>query len=140
MGGQGWGQCSGQGPGMTGQWQSGSSMSQGSGSGGPGRGNGEGPDSQATDFMLQREQAKVDNKGGAIIGSTYVFGEQIKGEAAAEFGAAIEVAGEQANEEILNMNVDPQFRAAVKHYYGRLEERVKAEQAKDSGGSGGGEM
>jgi hypothetical protein len=139
MGGQGWGQCSGQGPGMTGQWQSGSSMSQGSGSGGPGRGNGEGPDSQATDFMLQREQAKVDNKGGAIIGSTYVFGEQIKGEAAAEFGAAIEVAGEQANEEILNMNVDPQFRAAVKHYYGRLEERVKAEQAKDSGGSGGGD-
>lgn len=145
MGGQSWGQCQSQGPGMTGQWQAGSSMSQGMGSGAAGKGNGVGPDAEAADFALKREKAKVQNQGGAIIGSTYVFGEEIKGEASAEFGAAIEVAAEQANEEILNMNVDPQFRSAVKHYYGRLGERVKAQQAqstgqdsgKDSGGSSG---
>lgn len=142
-GSQGWGECSSKGPGMTGQWQPGSSMSQGGGSGGPGKGNGAGPDAQDADFMLQTEKANVQNTGGAIIGSRFVFGEQIKGEASEAFGAAIEVAAEQANEEISNMNVDPQFRGAVKHYYGRLEERVKAERAKnppagESGGAGGG--
>ena len=69
-------------------------------------------------------------RSGAVIASRYVFEEQVKGEARAEFGAAIEQAAEQAAEEIANMNVDPQFRSAVKHYYGRLGERVKAEQAK----------
>ncbi|VAX39926.1 hypothetical protein MNBD_PLANCTO03-2057, partial [hydrothermal vent metagenome] len=131
-GSQGWGQ--GSGSGMTGQWKPGSSMSQGSGSGGPGQGTGGGPDAQAADFMFKTEKANVQNTGGPIIGSRFVFGEQIKGEASAAFGAAIEVAAEQANEEIVNMNVDPQFRDAVKHYYGRLGERVKAEQAKTPAG------
>lgn len=130
-GSQGWGQCQSQGPGMTGQWKPGSSMSQGSGSGGPGKGNGEGPEAQGADFMLKTEKANVRNQGGPIIGSRYVFGEQIKGEASAEFGDVIETAAERADEEITNMNVDPQFRGAVKHYYGRLGERVKAEQAKN---------
>ncbi len=129
-GSQGWGQGQGQGQGMTSQWQPGSSMSQGAGSGGPGKGNGQGPQAQDADFMFQTEKANVENMGGAIIGSRYVFGEQIKGEASAAFGSAIEVAAEQANEEIANMNVDPQFRGPVQHYFGRLAERVKAEQAK----------
>jgi methyl-accepting chemotaxis protein len=126
---QGWGQCQGDGPGNTGPWKPGSSMSQGSGSGGPGKGNGEGPDAQATDVMFEKQKANVQNQGGPIIGSRYVFGEQIKGEASAEFGAAIQVAADEADEEIQNMNVDPQYRELVKHYYGRLGERVKTEQA-----------
>lgn len=117
-------------PGKTGQFSEGSSLSQGSGSGGPGKGNGVGPDAQASDFFYKGEKANVQNQGGAVIASRYVFEEQVKGEARAEFGAAIEQAAEQAAEEIANMNVDPQFRGAVKHYYGRLGERVKAEQAK----------
>ncbi|HZW09522.1 MAG TPA: hypothetical protein VFF69_06445 [Phycisphaerales bacterium] len=125
-GGQAWGQA--QGPGMTGQWQAGSSMSQGRGSGGPGKGNGAGPDSQATDFVYKTERPKVENKGGPIIGSTYVYGEQIKGEATEEFAAAVEIAAEQASEEVLTMVVDPQYRGPVKHYFGRLQERVKAQQ------------
>lgn len=146
-GSQGWGQSPSM-AGMTGQWRSGSSMAQGAGSGGPGKGNGAGPDAEAADFFFKSEKANVETKQGAIIGSRYVFGEQIKGEAREEFGAAIEVAAEQAAEEIANMNVDPQFRAAVKHYYGRLGERVKAERATTppagegsgagSGGSSGG--
>lgn len=126
-------------PGMTGQFSQGSSMSQGSGSGGPGKGNGAGPDAQAADFYYKGEKANVQNQGGATIASRYVFEEQVRGEATAEFGAAIEQAAEQAAEEIANMNVDPQFRAAVKHYYGRLGERVKAEQAKTSTESTSGE-
>jgi len=117
-------------PGKTGQFSEGSSMAQGSGSGGPGKGNGAGPDAETADFFYKGEKANVQNQGGAVIASRYVFEEQVKGEARAEFGAAIEQAAEQAAEEIANMNVDPQFRSAVKHYYGRLGERVKAEQAK----------
>ncbi len=128
-GSQGWGQCQSQGPGPTSPWQPGSSMSQGSGSGNAGKGNGEGPDAQASDFMLERQKANVQNQGGPIIGSREVFGEQLKGEALAEFGAAIQVAAEEADEEIQNMNVDPQYRELVKHYYGRLDERVKTEKA-----------
>lgn len=133
-GAQGWCQGSGQqGPGMTGQWQSGSSMSQGSGSGGPGKGTGAGPDSQATDFLLKTERPKVENTGGPTIGSTYVYGEQIKGEATEEFAAAVQIAAEQASEEVLTMTVDPQYRGPVKHYFGRLQERVKAQQQSQGG-------
>ncbi len=116
-------------PGMTGEFSQGSSMAMGSGSGGPGKGNGAGPDAESADFFFKREKANVQNQGGAVIASRYVFEEQVKGEARAEFSAAIEMAAEQAAEEIANMNVDPQFRGMVKHYYGRLGEQVKAERA-----------
>jgi hypothetical protein len=127
LGAEGWGQC--EGGGGLGQWSAGSSMGQGEGSGGPGQGKGDGPEAAPADFFFTPEKASVQTQQGAIIGSRYVFDEQIKGEARAEFGAAIERAAEQAAEEMANMNVDPQFRAAVKHYYGRLAERVKAEHA-----------
>ncbi|MDQ7013082.1 MAG: hypothetical protein Q9O74_04210 [Planctomycetota bacterium] len=126
--GSGWAQGANK-PGMTGKFSEGSSMSMGSGSGGPGKGNGAGPDAESADFFFKGEKANVQNQGGAVIASRYVFEEQVKGEARAEFSAAIEMAAEQAAEEIANMNVDPQFRSAVKHYYGRLGERVKAERA-----------
>ncbi len=126
--GSGWAQGANK-PGMTGKFSEGSSMSMGSGSGGPGKGNGAGPDGESADFFFKGEKANVQNQGGAVIASRYVFEEQVKGEARAEFSAAIELAAEQAAEEIANMNVDPQFRSAVKHYYGRLGERVKAERA-----------
>lgn len=128
-GSQGWGQNPGQGPGPTGQWQAGSAMAQGRGSGGPGKGNGEGPDSQAEEFVFSPDKANVQNMGGPIIGSRYVFEGQIKGEARAEFAEAVEAAGAQASEQISTMAVDPQFRESVKHYFGRLQERVKAQQA-----------
>ncbi|MBK7403529.1 MAG: hypothetical protein IPJ41_02560 [Phycisphaerales bacterium] len=143
-GSQGWGQGQGQGqgPGPTGQWSQGSAMSQGSGSGGPGHGNGQGPDSQEQEFVFTPEKAKVQNMGGPTIGSRYVFEGQIKGEARAEFAAAVEAAGEQASEQISTMAVDPQYRESVKHYFGRLQERVKAQQAEGvtppAAGSGAG--
>lgn len=141
-GGQSWCQGGSQsGPGMTGQWQPGSSMSQGSGSGGPGKGNGAGPDSLETDIMFKTERPKVENTGGPTIGSTYVYGEQVKGEATEEFAAAVQIAVDQAAEEVTSMNVDPQYRGPVMHYFGRLQERVKAQQgdappAQESAGDG----
>ncbi len=121
-------QCQG-GPGNK-PWQPGNSLSQGNGSGGKGgKGHGDGPESEEADFMFRHEKANVLTKGGPIIGSRYVYGEQIKGEAREAFAAAVEAASEQAAEDITTMNVDPQYRQAVKHYFGRLDERVKAQKA-----------
>ena len=130
MGGEAWSQCQGQGnkPGPTGQWRPGASQSSGTGSGGPGKGNGEGPDSQSADFMYRREKANVANTGGPIIGSRFVFGEQVKGEATEAFAEVVQAASAEAAEAITTMNVEPQFRESVKHYFGRLEERVRAER------------
>mgnify|MGYP005847089267 CR=1 FL=1 len=134
-----WGQCSGTGmEGMTGQWRPGASMRQGMGSGGPGQGNGEGPEEEAADFMVNRVKAKVHTTAGPIIGSRLVEGDSVKGEALAEFATAVEVSSQEASEALQTMQVPREYHGAVKHYFGTLEERVRAERAKrEAGGDGG---
>ncbi len=134
-----WGQCSGTGlAGMTGPWKPGSNMGQGMGSGGPGQGNGEGPEEEAADFMVNRVKAKVQTTAGPIIGSRLVEGDSVKGEALAEFATAVEVSSQEAAEALQTMQVPREYHGAVKHYFGTLEERVRAERAKkEAGGDGG---
>lgn len=136
-GAQGWCQGNTPGQGMTGQWKPGSSLSQGAGSGGPGKGNGAGPEAEDAEFTMRREKANVNNQGGPIIGSRYVFGEQIKGEARAEFEAQVAIAADAAAEDIKTMNVPPELRGSVQHYFGRLQERVKAQRGESGGESTG---
>jgi len=134
-----WGQCSGTGmAGMTGQWRPGASMGQGGGSGGPGQGNGDGPEEAAADFMVNRVKAKVHTTAGPIIGSRLVEGDSVKGEALAEFATAVEVSSQEAAEALQTMQVPREYHGAVKHYFGTLEERVRAERAKkEASGDGG---
>ncbi|MBC6953136.1 MAG: hypothetical protein DWB46_02950 [Leptolyngbya sp.] len=134
-----WGQCSGTGlAGMTGSWKPGSNMGQSMGSGGPGQGNGEGPEEEAADFMVNRVKAKVQTTAGPIIGSRLVEGDSVKGEALAEFATAVEVSSQEAAEALQTMQVPREYHGAVKHYFGTLEERVRAERAKkEAGGDGG---
>ena len=73
------------------------------------------------DYMLKNEKTQVANNGGPIIGSTMVYGAQVKGEATAEFGQAVGASSIQAAEAIESMRVPREYHDAVRHYFGRLE-------------------
>lgn len=128
---QSWAQCNGMGnspgQGQNGPWRPGQSQGQGSGSGGPGQGNGDGPEGQATDFMLKAEKSPTQLQGGPVIGTRLVYGDQVRGESVQEFDGAVERGLAQATNEALTENLVPrEYHDAVKHYFGRLEERVQA--------------
>lgn len=128
------GACAGSGQkpgeGKIGQFREGSSMAQGNGSGGPGRGNGVSPDEFAEDFILKNEKANVNTTGGPIIGSTVVYGAQVRGESVAQFSDAVGASVVEAAEAIETMTVPREYQDAVRHYFGRLEAAAKA--AKDA--------
>jgi hypothetical protein len=96
-------------------------MSQGGGSGGPGRGNGPSIAAQQEDYILRKEKANVTNQGGPIIGSTVVYGAQVRGEASARFGEAVDASAAVAAEAIETMRVPREYHDAVRHYFGRLD-------------------
>jgi hypothetical protein len=127
------GQCdnpgSNPGKGATGGWKPGESAGkQGPGSGGPGQSSGgASPDAVATDIQYQKEKAAVQTQAGAIIGSRLVFGEAVKGESTAEFSTVVEAGSREAAEAMDSMQIPREFHDAVKHYFGRLERKVKKE-------------
>ena len=131
-GGDGQGQS---GMGKTGQWAEGNNQTEGRGSGGGGRGTGVGPDALATDFVLKREQAKVDTQGGPIIGETVVQGAQVRGESRAQFSSVVTSANAEAAEAIETMRVPREYHDAVRAYFGRLE---RASRGETDGGSSDG--
>lgn len=119
------GECDG--PPRLGDWEAGDTNRRGSGSGGPGRGNyGAARAENPSDFTVKKEKAKSQNVGGPIIGSRLVYGEQVKGEAQAEFSAAAEAAEKAASEAIEGMQVQREHQNAVKFYFGTLSEKAKA--------------
>lgn len=130
---KGLGECqgSGQGEGMarTGEWREGASERMGLGPGGPGRGSGEGPQEEAADIMFEKQKAKVQTGSGPIIGTKLVQGSQIRGESVAEFSAVVEASSQAATEALETMQVRREYHDAVKHYFGKLDEKVKAERA-----------
>ncbi len=75
----------------------------------------------ADDYILKSEKTRVRNLGGPVIGSTLVYGAQIKGEARARFGEVARASAVRAAEAIETMQVQHQYRNAVRHYFGRLE-------------------
>jgi hypothetical protein len=77
------------------------------------------------DYLLKSEKTAVANNGGPIIGSTMVYGAQIRGEATAQFGEAVSASAVQAAEAIESMQVPREYHDAVRHYFGRLEKAAK---------------
>lgn len=133
---EGLGECDGSGKGQmagmpkTGEWREGdSNKTMGIGSGGPGRGSGEGPEEEATDVMFEKKKADVHAGAGPIIGTKLVQGSQIRGESVAEFSAVVEASSQAATEALETMQVRREYHDAVKHYFGTLDEKVKAERA-----------
>jgi hypothetical protein len=117
------------GKGSTGGWKPGESAGrQGSGSGGPGQSSGgASPEALAADFQYKKEKASVQTQAGAIIGSRLVYGEAVKGESTAEFSTVVEAGSREASEAMESMQIPREFHDAVKHYFGRLERKVKKE-------------
>lgn len=144
---EGLAQCMGQGGGMAGtpkvgEWAPGESDGRmGLGSGQAGQGSGDGPMAEADDFMLEKKKAAVQTREGPIIGTKLVQGAQIRGDSVAEFSAVVEASSQVASEALETMQVQREYHDAVKHYFGTLNAKVKAEQGaaatKEAAGGGG---
>lgn len=115
-------------------WRAGESQGKfGSGSGGPGQSGG-GLNKSDVDAPVKIDKVKSPTKqgGGPIIGSTVVQGDQVRGESTAEYTAAVEAGNKAATEAITNNVVSKELQGTVKHYFGRLEAKGKAQPAKDA--------
>lgn len=111
-----------------GMWREGESRNMGVGSGGPGRGQGPSIHDEEADFGTNKEKARVKNKGGPIIGSRMVYGEQIKGESVAEFAAVVEAGAESAAEALETLHIPRELHGPVKEYFGRQSKRAAEAQ------------
>lgn len=112
--------------GKVGQWKAGESNGGGSGTGGPGKGNGVGTPEEEAAFTKKTEKASTKLGAGPIISQKLVQGDSIRGGSAVqEFSQAVEVAGQEATEAIDNQLVDREWHDPIKHYFGRLEARVR---------------
>lgn len=126
------GECNGNGdqPGKGGQggWRQGNSNKRGNGSGGPGQGNGASPEAEAVDFTVDKSKAKTKTGQGPIIGTRLVYGPQVKGESKAQFSEVVAASSAAAAEAVESQQVPRELHNAVKHYFGTLEGKVKAEK------------
>jgi hypothetical protein len=119
----------GEGEGCDSPWSAGDTAGRfGNGSGGPGQGNGMSPQGEDAPVSIDKTKAPSKNTGGPIIGSRLVYGEQVKGESTAEFMATVESSSKAATEALTNNLVRRELQGAVKHYFGRMEERAKKTQ------------
>lgn len=125
--------------GQTGEFAQGDSTTgMGSGSGGGGQGNGASPDQQAVDYTVKKEHANVNTTGdGPVISSTFVNGEQVRGESRAQFSEVVTSATTQAAQAIETKRVPHEHEAAVKRYFGRLERKAKEASGETSPGEAG---
>lgn len=89
-------------------------------------------------FNTARAKARSKVGAGPVIGSRLVQGEQIRGEAQAAFVEAIRASSQAAADAIDANQIPREHRDAVRHYFGRLEEKVRAERAGDKKASGSG--
>jgi myosin heavy subunit len=125
---EGGGECEGAG---SSEWRSGSSDRMGRGSGGPGRGNDPyGPDAEPADFTLEKKKANTQTTAGPIIGTRLVNGPQVKGESVAEFAQGVAQGAQETAESIESQEIPREMQDAVKHYFGRLDAKVKEAAAK----------
>jgi hypothetical protein len=112
-------------------WKAGETNKKGGGRGGPGQSGGSraGAEEEAP-VSIEKTKANTKQGQGPIIGSRLVQGDQVRGEAVAEFQEAVESASKASTEAIEGMTVPRELQDSVKHYFGRLEARVKAQQPK----------
>jgi len=136
--GGGSGQSFGSGqPGQTGQWSAGQTAMMGNGSGGPGKGNGAGPDAVPTDFALKTEKSNVNTTDGPVIASSLVYGQQVRGESKAAFGAAVSSANAEAAEALDTRRIPREHEAAVRAYFSTLAQQAAESSPGESEGDGG---
>jgi hypothetical protein len=124
----------GEGLGAMGQLMASGNQGRGTGSGiGAGAGGSrQNPDlAPADDYVLKSERTRVANRGGAVIGSTLVYGSQVRGEAEARFGEVVGASSVEAAEAIETMRVPREYHDAVRHYFGRLEAIAKRGEKKE---------
>ncbi len=103
----------------------------GGGMGGLGRGQGGIAPVSETSFRTKRERTPVITGRGSLIGQSWVQGEQIKGEATAEYVGTAISAERDAAEAIHEEKIPRQYRKTVGTYFRRI-----AEDAKNAAGSG----
>jgi hypothetical protein len=138
--GKGMGQCDGNGK-MgesasenegTGSYKPGESEdSNGKGRGGPGISQGGGsPGESAAPEKWAKRKSKSPLGGGPSIGTMMVQGEQVKGEAKAEYTAAVEAATKQASDQVTNNVIPREYRDAVKDYFSKMQKRAGTDEFK----------
>lgn len=116
-----------------GEWAAGASDRFGGGTGGPGKGNSpSGPEEEAAPFTRHAEKSPANMGQGPIIAQRLVQGDQIRGEAMAEFTHVASIAGQAATEAIDNKLVGLEWHGPLKHYFGRLETRAKSPQPENA--------
>lgn len=77
-------------------------------------------------YTATKTQAKSKIRPGPIIGSRLVQGDQIRGEARAAFVEAVKASSQAAADAIESHRVPLEHQDAVKHYFGRLQEKIRA--------------
>jgi len=97
-----------------------------------GRGAGD-PLQQRGEFEKTAEKSTTRAQAGPIIGSTFIEGGQIRGEAQQSFAETVRQSGQAAAEAIDENMIPAQYHEMIKHYYGNLEKA--AGDAKKTGGS-----
>lgn len=128
LGGQSDGQCQG---GGIGAWKPGSSNRNGNGTGGGGgHGHGVNGEEEPVDFAIEKNKANTQTREGPIIGQRLVYADQIRGQSTAELAQTVEAASQNAADAMEGMQVPRELHGAVKHYFGQLEAKVKAEKSK----------
>ncbi len=96
----------------------------GDGPGGRGRGAGQRPIAETADVDFVKRRAKVLQRPGQVIGQWYVQGQQLRGEARAEWVDATEAAVRDATDALRKDQVPRAYQSAVKSYFDRLPETV----------------
>ncbi len=121
-------------------WKAGDSEGRkGGGRGGPGQSGGSAAGSEKeAPVAIEKTKANTRQGVGPITGTRLVQGDQVRGESVAEFTAAVEAANKASTEAIETMQVRRELQDSVKHYFGRLEARVKAQQPATPAPAGGG--
>jgi len=96
---------------------------------GPGPGRGQGfQDLEDVDTMAAttERRADVETTDGPIIGTKFVYESQVRGESRAAFAEAARASEAEAAEAIEEGVVPPEFRDAVKRYFGRVRKAAEA--------------
>ncbi len=118
------GQCSGGGQYKFDMWQLWSQPKNVRGQGGDQEG------VEEADYTTQKEKAPTPTQAGPIIGTRLIEGsQQVKGESKAQFTQVVSAGSEAAAEAIEDNTIPRELHDAVKRYFGRLEAKVKPEQA-----------
>ncbi|MFN0011937.1 MAG: hypothetical protein ACKVS8_09870 [Phycisphaerales bacterium] len=109
-------------------WQAGDTQRDGgTGRGGPGQANGGGSKEQVADESWEKRKVRSSLGQGPTIGTTLIEGESIKGESSAKFQSTVEAASQQANEAMETNAIPREYHEAIKHYFGRLQAKTKAQ-------------